>query len=146
MAIARLSPTGRIVRVLVALTGMVALAAGTLYGQDDWFPLAPFRMFSTTDDPNKPVDIARVDAVDETGARFEVTERNSGVRRAEVEGQMAALKADPNLVAAIATAYREHNPGAPALVLIEVIVEHHELSGGSVTGVVVDEVVASWRP
>ncbi|MEV0649669.1 hypothetical protein AB0I28_30875 [Phytomonospora sp. NPDC050363] len=144
MAIERLTTRGRLVRVLIALVGMAALASGTLYGQDDWFPLAPFRMFSTTDDPNKPVDIARVDAIDVTGARFELTERNSGVRRAEVEGQMAALKADPALVAAIAAAYEQHSPDAPELVRIEIIVEHHELKDGSATGVVVDEVVTAW--
>lgn len=118
---------------------------GSVYGEDDWFPLAPFRMFSTTDDPNLPVNIARVDAVDATGARFSLDEGNSGVRRAEVEGQMASLMADPALVAALAQAYTDHNPGAPELVQVDVIVEHHMLSGGSVTGQIVDEVVATWH-
>lgn len=141
----RLSARGRLVRVLVALVGVVALMAGTLYGEDDWFPLAPFRMFSTADDPNLPVKIARVDAVDETGARFTLDEDNAGVRRAEIEGQMATLMADPSKVAAIADAYAAHNPGKPPLVEVDVIIEHHWLKDGSVTGEVTDEVVATWR-
>lgn len=144
----KLSTRGRAVRVLAALIGMVALAAGTLYGEDDWFPLAPFRMFSTADDPNLPVNIARVDAVDAvdaTGARFSLDEDNAGVRRAEIEGQMAALMADPAKVAAIADAYASRNPGEPALTEVDVIIEHHWLKDGEVTGEVTDEVVATWR-
>ncbi|WP_285667459.1 hypothetical protein [Actinorhabdospora filicis] len=141
----RLSARGRIIRVLAAVIGMVALAVGTLYGEDDWFPLAPFRMFSTADDPNLPVKIARVDAVDATGARFTLDEDNAGVRRAEIEGQMASLMADPAKVAAIADAYAAHNPGKPQLVEVDVIIEHHWLKDGSVTGEVTDEVVATWR-
>lgn len=132
-------------RAAVAVAGILALTAGTAYGEDDWFPLAPFRMFSTADDPDRPVDIARVDAVDATGAHFPLDEDASGVRRAEIEGRMAALKADPGLVAALAEAYAERHPGAADLVRIDVVVEHHELSGGEVTGVVVDEVVATWH-
>ena len=39
-------------------------------------------------------------------------ERNSGIRRAEIEGQIDAYKRDPGRLSQVATAYADRNPGA----------------------------------
>jgi hypothetical protein len=139
-----ISPAGRVVRA-AALAVVAALAiAGSLYGQDDDFPFGPFRMYSTTDDPNKPVVEILVFATDQHGRRFELNENNSGVRRAEVEGQLAKFVNDLSLEAAMADAWNRRHPTDPVR-RVEIVQRAHELSHGSPTGHVADTALATWN-
>jgi hypothetical protein len=142
----RLSPPGRAVRLVATAVGVILLLAGTLAGQDDHFPFGPFRMFSTTDSWDEPISIARAEIIDTTGARIELTEGNSGVRRAEIEGQLDRFRADPTLLIGLADAYRTHNPGRPTVVMVTVLLRNHQISRRGPTGRYTDEVVATWRP
>lgn len=53
----RLSPWGRLVRLLVSVAYLSLLLAGTAFGDDDPFPFGPFRMYSTSTPPNGDVHI-----------------------------------------------------------------------------------------
>ena len=81
---------GRRVRVVATLITGVLLLAGTLWGTDDDFPFGPFRMYSTAPDPNGAARDTRVEGVDADGRTVAITEGNSGIRRAEIEGQQQA--------------------------------------------------------
>ncbi|WP_433826858.1 hypothetical protein ACQP2E_32825 [Actinoplanes sp. CA-015351] len=139
-----LTTTGRRVRVLVTVAGLVLLLAGTFWGQDDDFPFGPFRMYSTAPDPNGAAKDTRVEGVDVTGAVVTITETNSGIRRAEIEGQQAAYEADPSRLSRIADAYAEHTPGAPALREVRIVIRWHLVEHSRPTGTFTDEVVADW--
>ena len=55
-----LTSRGRMVRVAVAAVGLALLLAGTLWGQDDDFPVGPFRMYATAARPTGNVRTAEL--------------------------------------------------------------------------------------
>jgi hypothetical protein len=140
----RLSAGGKRIRLGLTTAALAALLLGTVIGQDDAFPFGPFRMYSTTDDLNAPVASTRVEAVNSAGRRFALTDEMTGMRRAEIEGQLGRFRADPRLLAALATGYARRHGQAPRLVLIEVITRHFALRNGRPTGSWADQVDASW--
>jgi hypothetical protein len=131
-------------RLVATAIGLALLLAGTLIGTDDDFPFGPFRMFATTNEWSEPISIARAEVTDATGRTVELTPANSGVRRAEVEGQLHRFRTEPSALAGLADAYRAHNPAAPALRAVTVLLRHHEISRSGPTGRYTDEVVATW--
>ncbi|WP_229069349.1 hypothetical protein [Actinoplanes sp. DH11] len=142
-----LTTRGRRVRVLATGTAFLLLLAGTFWGADDDFPFGPFRMYATAPDPNGAAKDTRVEGVDVTGAVVAITEANSGIRRAEIEGQQGAYEADPSRLEQVAQAYEEHTPGAPALREVRIVVRWHPVRDSRPTGTFTDEVVADWiRP
>lgn len=128
--------------VTVAVAGLVL--AGTFVGQDDDFPFGPFRMYSTRDDPNGTVVSTRVEAVDRLGAVRVVDERSTGLRRAEVEGQVGRFRADPALLGALAAAHRRLQPDEPAFVEVRVVERSYALRDSRPTGATAERVVARW--
>jgi hypothetical protein len=142
----RLSPRGRVTRVAVTLVVVVLTFAGTIAGNDNHFPFAPFQMFSIADDPNQPIMVLRTDGIDVTGARIELDERNAGVRRAEIEAQIDRFKADPSLLRSVQDAYAARNPGRPPLVEVDIVEVQHHLRNARPTGVITEVVLARWRP
>jgi hypothetical protein len=139
-----LRPRGIAARLVATALGLVLLLAGTLVGTDDAFPFGPFRMFATTNSWDEPISIARAQITDADGRTIELTPANSGVRRAEIEGQLARFRADPGLLAGLADAYRAHNTDAPAPRTVAVLLRHHQISRSGPTGRYTDEVVAAW--
>lgn len=139
-----LSGSGRTVRLVVTAVGLAVLLAGTVVGTDDHFPFGPFRMFATTNSWSEPISIAQVEIVDTTGARIELTVANSGVRRAEIEGQLDRFRGEPGLLDGLASAYRAHNPNRPDVTTVTVLLRHHEIDRSGPTGRFHDEVVATW--
>jgi hypothetical protein len=135
---------GRVVRLVAGGLLVLGLVAGSLFGDDKHFPFGPMRMFSTTDRLDQPVKSLRVEAVDVTGRRFVLTQGRSGMRRAEVEGQVGRMRRDPSLVGALATAYHRRRPRAPRLTEIDIIVRDIALHGGKPTGRYTDDTILTW--
>lgn len=140
-----LSRSSRLMRALVTLVGAALLLAGSAWGSDDDFPFGPFRMFAGVNGPNEPAPDTRVEGINVTGVTVILTERNSGVRRAEVEGQQERYVARPELLRELATAYAARNPDAPALVEVRLIVRWHEIRHSRPAKTSRDEVIATWR-
>src|SRR3954463_16644374 len=111
----QLSSRGLRVRVLCTFAGFLLLVAGTLWGQDDDFPFGPFRMYSTAPDPDADAPDTRLEGVDTSGRTVALTEPNSGLRRAEIEGQQQAYVHDPARLRQVARAYAGKTPGAAPL-------------------------------
>jgi hypothetical protein len=140
-----LSRGARATRVAVTVIGALLLVAGTLWGSDDDFPFGPFRMYAGVNGPDDPAPDTRVEAVDATGRTVMLTERNTGIRRAEIEGLEALYVSDPGRLASLADAYQRLNPGAPRVDRITLVVRWHEIKGGRITGRTWDETRAVWR-
>src|SRR3954453_2962946 len=117
-----LSRRGRGIRVAAAAIGLALLLAGTLWGQDDDFPFGPFRMYSTAPGPNADAPDTRVEGVDTGGRTVVLTEANSGLRRAEIEGQEQAYVADPSRLRQVARAYADKTPGAAPLTEVRIVI------------------------
>lgn len=131
-------------RLLVAV-GLVALTlAGTFVGQDDDFPFGPFRMYSTRDDPNGTVVSTRVEAVDARGRVRVVDERSTGLKRAEVEGQIRRFVDDPELLGALSRAHDRLRPQEPPFAEIRVVEQVYTLRDSRPTGSSSERVVVRW--
>jgi hypothetical protein len=141
-----LTTSGRAARLLATVAAGALLLAGTFWGVDDHFPFGPFRMYSTAPGPDQDAPDTRVEGVDTSGAVVSLTERSTGIRRAEIEGQMAAYEADPTLLRKVAEAYVSRNPGAPALVEVRIVIRHEGVRDSRPTGTHTDETVARWVP
>ena len=139
-----LSARGRAVRVAVTALGVLLLLAGTFWGQDDHFPFGPFRMYSTAPGPDEPAPDTRVEGVDATGRTVLLTEANSGVRRAEIEGRQQGYVRDPSTLRQVAAAYAEHSPGAARLVEVRIVIHWAGVRDSRPTGTSTDEVIARW--
>jgi hypothetical protein len=141
-----LSTTGRAVRILVTLLAGGLLAAGSLWGEDDHFPFGPFKMYASAAAPDAPTIDTRLEATNVNGETVLLTERNTGIRRAEIEGQMGRFRREPELLRVARDAYHHRNPHAPALVEIRVVIRWHEVRDFRPTGEWSEEVVAAWEP
>jgi hypothetical protein len=141
----RMSPWGRRVRLAVTVVAGLALVVGTFWGSDDDFPFGPLKMYSHTNSPDGIVGSNRLEAVDVTGRRFKLSDAATGLRRAEIEGQIPRFEDDPALLAAVADAYAARHPDAPDLVRIEIIRRRYRLEDHRPTGEVNERVVVTWE-
>ena len=79
-------------------------------------------MYSTAPDPDGAAKDTRAEGVTADGRTVLLTERSSGIRRAEIEGQQQAYEADPARLSRIADAYAEHTPDAAPLRSVRIVV------------------------
>ncbi|GAA4467758.1 hypothetical protein [Phytohabitans houttuyneae] len=141
-----LTTGGRAARLLATVAAGALLLLGTFWGVDDDFPFGPFRMYSTAPGSDEPAPDTRVEGVDTTGAVVSLTERSTGIRRAEIEGQMAAYEADPSRLRQVAEAYAARNPSAPRLVEVRIVIRYEGVRDSRPTRTHADETVATWKP
>ena len=139
-----LTARGRAVWVAVTAIGAVLLLAGTLWGVDDDFPFGPFRMYSTAPGPNEDAPDTRLEGVDTTGRVVVLTEANSGLRRAEIEGQQQAYVDNPARLRQVALAYADKSPSAAPLRTVRIVIHWVEIDHSRVTGASHDQVIATW--
>jgi len=139
-----LTRRGRAARLTATAAGAVLLLLGTFAGQDDHFPFGPFRMYSTAPGPDDDAPDTRVEGVDATGRTVVLTEANSGLRRAEIEGQQHAYESDPSRLRQVAAAYAEKSPSAPPLREVRIVIRWAGVEDSRPTGETRDEVVARW--
>lgn len=90
-------------RLAISAVALVAVLAGTAWGQDDDFPVGPFRMYATAARPTGTVRVAELFGVRADGTRVLLQAHDVGLRRAELEGQLPRFRKDPELLAALAT-------------------------------------------
>lgn len=123
----------------------LAIVATTFWGSDDFFPFAPFRMYAFSNSLDGQVNSAYLEAVNSDGARFRLTENAIGMRRAEMEGQMARFRESPADLGFIADAYESANPDRPQLIQVDIVVRRYQLEGGKPTGEETETVEATWH-
>jgi hypothetical protein len=90
-------------RLAIGAAALVVVLAGTVWGQDDDFPVGPFRMYATAARPTGTVRVAELIGVRPDGERVLLEAHDVGLRRAELEGQLPRFRKDPELLAALAT-------------------------------------------
>jgi hypothetical protein len=125
----------------------VLLTAGTFLGDDHWYPLGPFRMFSTATKPDGFVNALSLEV--RTGGsqwrRSALTPENVGLNRAEVEGRTPELVADPSLLGDLAAAHARLHPADEPWSAVRVVNNRTEIRGGRPTDEVTRTVVATWQ-
>lgn len=123
---------------------VAALIATSLWGADDFFPFAPFKMYSRAADADGWVNSTSLVLVDAAGERFAIGDNDTGFRRAELEGQLPRFREDPSLLAHVAEAYERAHPDEPEIVAAEIQIARYELRDGARTGAETLETVATW--
>jgi hypothetical protein len=136
-----LSRASRLARLAATAVVLVLMLGGTVWGEDSEFPFGPFRMYSTRADPGQPVISTRVVGRTAAGEEIRLSGGEVGLRRAEFEGQVDRMRADPSLLVSLAEVYSERHPGAEELVEVQVIHRRYELDDGRRTGDYTDAVV-----
>ncbi|MFG3341509.1 hypothetical protein [Glycomyces sp. NPDC048151] len=139
-----LTRRGKLVRIAATLAMTLALGATSLWGTDDFFPFAPFKMYSHAHDPDGWANSTSLVLTDATGHSFPIGDNDTGFRRAELEGQLTRFREDPELLALVAEAYEDAHPGSPEIVAAEVLITSYELVDGERTGAERVEVAATW--
>jgi hypothetical protein len=121
-------------RGVVTAVGLSLLLAGTYRGEDDHFPVGPFRMFSRSTDPGGIVTTGELWVTTVDGERFHVVAEGIGLRRAELEGQLGRLQADPSLLGGIGAAWADANPDAPDVAEVSFVERVRDLEGRRIVG------------
>jgi len=136
---------GRRTRNVTAVTLVVLIAVGSLWGTDDLWPFAPFKMYATASRLDGRVLKAEFVGETASGHRFRVKPGWVGLRPAEVEGQLPLTKPrrlPPGTLGDLARAWnRTHNR---QIVRFELHLTGQRLSGGRPAGPL-DILVETWE-
>jgi hypothetical protein len=134
----------------VRLTGVVAalaiLAAGQFLDTNDPFPLGSLSQYASARDMDGTIQSVYLTAdTDEArDVRIPLNQSVVGVGRAEIEGQLRRILAQPSLLQSLADAHAELKPDQPALRELRLMRSEQQLSDGYVVGEPTVEELARW--
>ncbi len=144
----RLPRVGRAWRALLLLVLTALFLGGTAVGQDDWWPFAPWRMFSTSTPPSGSVTSLRIEAQvgdDATWQLAPLVPSAVGLNRAEVEGRIPQITARPEILGTLARSHARLRPEEPPWRAVRVVRHEVLLKDGAPTGAIRDTPLAQWR-
>jgi hypothetical protein len=134
--VVELTPRGRALRLAAVGCAGVLLLLGTVVGQDDDFPFGPFRMYATADKPGGEVVSTSIEVrTASSGFHAEpLTPETTGLRRAEIEGQLTRFQADPTLLRLVALAHSRRQPDAEPWTGLRIVQTRYRLRGAEPVG------------
>jgi hypothetical protein len=135
---------GRRARLVTTAVVFGLLLLGTWRGDDDHFPFGPFRMYASTQSLDAPTSWLLLEADTADGQHIALGESDSGLRRAELEGQIGQLSADPSRLVAVATTYARRHPESSPLIVVELVQRSQPMRGGQPVGETTDDVIVRW--
>jgi hypothetical protein len=144
----RLGGAAKAWRTVLVLLLAAGFCAGSLVGDDDWWPFSPWRMFSTSQAPSGSVWSTGIEV--QTAAdpgRWQpapLTPENTGLNRAEVEGRIPQIEGDPARLGTLAASHARLRPDAPAWTALRVVRRLVVVVDRKPTGEVRTEVLAQW--
>ncbi len=110
---------------------VAATAVGSLWGSDDGWPFAPFRMYATATRLDGTVAKAGFVGVTADGDEILIPAGWLGLRPAEVEGQLLTTRGLPDRkMADLAEAWNESRPDDEQLVRLELHLKGSRLEDG----------------
>lgn len=131
--------------LLLGLTGL--FLAGTVVGQDDWWPFGPWRMFATSTAPSGAIYSLSIEVREGDDASWvpaSLTPTAVGLNRAEVEGRIPQMTRDPAMLGTLARSHAELRPHEAAWSAVRVVRTQVLLEGGTPTGEVRRSTLAAW--
>jgi hypothetical protein len=133
----------RIIRSTAVVLVFAGLFAGTFWGNDEHFPLGPFRMYSVTNSLDGEIRAIYLEAVSSSGETFRVDFGDLGLRRAEVEGQLE--RDTPEVVLPLlVSSFNRRNSDLGPLRELRLIEEVHQMRGGRVISTV-EQMLGEWK-
>ena len=143
----RLRPLAASWRALLTVVLAGLFLAGTLVGDDPWWPFGPWRMFSTATRPGGAVVAMSIQARTAEDPRWRpapLDQTTVGLTRAEVEGRIPQIPTDPARLGTLAASHRRLRPQDPAWTGVRLVRRAAVLDGRSPTGEIRETVLAEW--
>ncbi|SDQ48522.1 hypothetical protein [Quadrisphaera sp. DSM 44207] len=153
----RLTRAGRARRLVVLAVLGAGCLAGSLVGDDHWWPLGPWRMYSTSSAPTGEVRVFALQATTApapaaaASAGGDVAWRdtslglaNAGLNRAELEGRAELVTSDPAVLGTLAQAHARLHPDDAPWTGVRLLRRATVLQDRRPTGEVREEVLAEW--
>ncbi|MFC6883115.1 MULTISPECIES: hypothetical protein [Actinomadura] len=147
LVVSRLGSRARLWRSLVAAAMIGGLFYTSAYGSDDDFPLGPMTQFAfSVKNDGGEIHSHWLEADTAAGehVKLSMDAVGSGMKRAEIEGQMDRLVRDPSLLQGIADGQRRLHPGKPRLTKIYIVKQVQTLKHGKVVKTVLQTRV-TWN-
>ena len=122
--VVRLEPAARAWRVALVVVLAVLFAGGTWKGDDDWWPFGPWRMFATSTAPTGGVAVLAIEtrtASDAAWRPASINLNSVGLNRAEVEGRVPQMLADPAMLGTLAATHARLRPHDPRWTGVRVV-------------------------
>ena len=140
------SPSGRLVRLGVALVVLGLLVVGTFVGLDDQFPFGPFRMYATSNAATGEIAVVALEArtADGDWTLVRPSPGSVGMNVAEFEGQLPRFEADHSLLGAVADSRTALHPDEEPWVGLRIVREATVVVDKVHTGEVRRTVLAEW--
>jgi len=125
----RVSPRGRLVRLVVTVLALGGIAYGSIGGSNKLFPFGPMTQYAFYVSPDGVVKSTTVwaDTTAGTYVHVRLDPQGVGVKRADVEAQLPAIVANPSLLRTISTAQRRLHPNQPQFTKLYVIQTVYQL-------------------
>jgi hypothetical protein len=133
----------------VVLVLGVLFCAGSLVGDDPWWPFGPWRMFSTSQAPTGAVwsTEMQVRTAAEPGWVSEpITPENVGLNRAEIEGRLDEIARDPSMLGTLARSHAGLRPHDRQWAAVRIVQRQLEIVDRAPTGREKVQVLAVWGP
>jgi hypothetical protein len=125
---------GRLVRIAATAAAAALLICGTAAGSNDMFPFGPFTMYAGHYPPNGVITSNVLMAQTADGDDVVVSEADTGLTRAEMEGELFAFRADPDRLADLAQAFHRRHPHASPYVEVWIAQKRWQLRNRAVAG------------
>ncbi len=131
------------------MVGLLAavFVAGSLVGQDAWWPFSPWRMFSTSQAPTGSVLAMAIEvrtSADPDWREAPITPWTTGVNRAEVEGRSGQIVADPSMLGTLAASHGRLRPDEAPWTGVRLVRHETVVVDRRPTGEVRTTEVATW--
>lgn len=141
-----LKKSGYVWRAVSALLVFSVLAVGQVVNTNDWFPLGSLSQYSYGRPSNTPTKSIRIIATTTEGKETRVPLNNTGVGigRAEVEGQLDRILAEPYRLEGLARAWNGLHPNRPQYTKLRVERTIAYVENGKPTGDYDVEVLTTW--
>lgn len=134
--IRRLSVRGLVIRLASTVTVLAVLTVGQLKDTNDLFPFGSLSQYSTARDMNGTVrsNYLLADTDEQVGKFISANMHVIGVGRAEIEGQLDRILANPELMQAFIDSYAALNPDEPPIRTIYLKRSVQRLNNGYLVG------------
>jgi hypothetical protein len=144
----RLGGGPRAWRAIVLVVACALFVAGSLVGDDPWWPFGPWRMFSTATKPTGAVSVMSVEVLTTESRQWTAVGLNPpsiGLNRAEIEGQVPQIVQDPSRLGTLAKSHAELRPNTPRWTDVRLVRRSTVIKDGRPTGQMRMQVLAVWH-
>jgi hypothetical protein len=115
---AEIGSRGRTARIALTVAAVALLIYGTVAGSNDMFPFGPFSMYAGRYPATGVISSNQLMAQTAAGRDVVVTEADTGLTRAEMEGELHAFTANPARLGNLAQAFHRRHPRASPYVRV----------------------------